>query len=103
MVAPVLGAAAGAAAYRAVQGAAEGMAQGGFGAALQRAVENVVQVQRSAVGASSRQKRMSACAQAAREARTRNSSAHIVFALGWQQLRSPQGRQAGGSPGPAPV
>jgi len=52
MVAPVLGAAAGAAAYRAVQGVAEGMAAGGFGAALQRAVENVVQVQRSADAAS---------------------------------------------------
>lgn len=49
MALPILGAAsAAAAAYRAVQGAAAGAAEGGFGAALQRAVEGVVNTQRQA-------------------------------------------------------
>ncbi|MCS6891844.1 MAG: flagellar hook-basal body complex protein FliE [Rhodovarius sp.] len=54
VLAPLVGAAAGAAAYRAVQGAAEGLAQGGFGAVLQRAVEGVLEVQRSADAAATR-------------------------------------------------
>lgn len=52
MVAPLIaaqvGAAGAAAAYRAIQGAAEGASEGGFGAALQRAVQGVVNSQRSA-------------------------------------------------------
>ena len=48
LIAAQVGAAGAAAAYRAVQGAAEGGAEGGFGAALQRAVEGVVNSQRSA-------------------------------------------------------
>jgi len=43
-----IGAAGAAAAYRAIQGAAEGGAEGGFGAALTRAVQGVVNTQRSA-------------------------------------------------------
>lgn len=54
LLAPMVGAAAGAAAYRAVQGAAEGLAHGGFGAALQRAMEGVVEVQKSADAAATR-------------------------------------------------
>jgi len=52
MVAPVLAAQGVAAAYRAVNGMASGEGGGGFGAALQRAVEGVVNVQRSADTAS---------------------------------------------------
>jgi len=56
LIAAQVGAAGAAAAYRAVQGAvggaAEGAAEGGFGAALQRAVEGVVNTQRSADAAS---------------------------------------------------
>lgn len=47
-----IGAAGAAAAYRAIQGAAEGGAEGGFGAALNRAVQGVVNTQRSADTAS---------------------------------------------------
>ena len=52
LIAAQVGAAGAAAAYRAVQGAVEGAAEGGFGAALQRAVEGVVNTQRSADTAS---------------------------------------------------
>jgi flagellar hook-basal body complex protein FliE len=48
---PILAATGAAAAYRAAQGLATGAGEG-FGAALQRAVEGVVQVQRSADAAS---------------------------------------------------
>lgn len=51
MPAPILAATGAAAAYRAAQGLAAGAGEG-FGAALQRAVEGVVQVQRSADAAS---------------------------------------------------
>ena len=51
LIAAQVGAAGAAAAYRAVQGAVEG-AEGGFGAALQRAAEGVVNTQRSADTAS---------------------------------------------------
>lgn len=47
-----IGAAGAAAAYRAIQSAAEGGAEGGFGAALTRAVQGVVNTQRSADTAS---------------------------------------------------
>ena len=52
ILAAQIGAAGAAAAYRAVQGAAEGAAEGGFGAALTRAVQGVVNTQRSADAAS---------------------------------------------------
>ena len=52
LIAAQVGAAGAAAAYRAIQGAGEGAAEGGFGAALQRAVQGVVEVQRNADTAS---------------------------------------------------